>query len=251
MERIRDNVIIVTGGASGLGRAASLLLAANGARIVVADRNEAGARATAEQIGAQGGEAIHCAVDIAEEQQVKAMVALAVERYGRLDHALNNAAIANAEKILHEISAEEFMARQNVNLFGTFLCMKYEITAMLEKGRGTIVNVSSTSGVRGTPRAADYGASKFGIIGLTQCAAIDYAGSGIRVNAIAPGPMDTPMIAKALQQPGWAEWVEKNTPMKRYSDPVEQARAVMWLMSDASSFVTGICMPVDGGFLAS
>jgi 2,5-dichloro-2,5-cyclohexadiene-1,4-diol dehydrogenase 1 len=252
MKGISGKRIVVTGGAAGLGRSAAILFAENGARVMIADVDEPGGRETVRLIEERhGAEARFQRADISRESDVAALIDATMREFGGLDHAFNNAGVQNAKKVLHELTLEEFERCVRINLTGSFLCMKYEIPVILQCGGGAIVNVTSVAGVRGNPTAADYCSAKFGVVGLTQGAALDYATKGLRVNSIAPGPMATPMIAEAMKQPGFTEWVNQHTPMGRFSDPIEQAQAAMWLLSDAASYVTGICMPVDGGFLAA
>jgi 2,5-dichloro-2,5-cyclohexadiene-1,4-diol dehydrogenase 1 len=243
--------IIVTGAASGIGRASAALFARNGARVMAADVNEAGGREAVAEINAAGGRALFQRTDISREADVRALVDATVAAYGRLDGAFNNAGIVNLCKLLHEVTLEEFERCQAVNLTGTFLCMKYEIQAMLATGGGSIVNTSSAAGLVAFSRSSEYGASKGGIIALTRSAAQDYGTLGIRVNSIAPGAVLTPMVQKNIaDNPGVEEFLKTAHPIGRFSQPVEQGQAAMWLLSDLSSFVTGICMPVDGGFTA-
>lgn len=251
MKGIAGKSIIVTGAASGIGRAAAVLFASEGARVMAADVNEAGGLESVAQIKAAGGEAVFKRTDISSEADVRAMVDATVTAFGRLDGAFNNAGIVNLCKLLHEVTLEEFQRCQAVNLTGTFLCMKYEIEAMLRTGGGAIVNTASAAGLVAFSRSSEYGASKGGIIQMTRSAALDYGTSGIRVNSIAPGAVLTPMVAKNIaDNPGVEEFLKTAHPIGRCSQPVEQAHAAMWLLSDQSSFVTGICMPVDGGFTA-
>lgn len=252
MNCLEGKSVIVTGAASGIGRAAAKLFAANGAAVTAADVNEEGLLATVDEIVSAGGRAICRRTDISSEADVRALVDAAVSVHGRLDGAFNNAGVVNLCKLLHEITLEEFNQCQAVNLAGTFLCMKHQIAAMLAAGQGgSIVNTASAAGVVGFQRSAEYGASKGGIIAMSRAAAIDYGAQGIRVNSIAPGAVLTPMVQKNIESnPGVEEFLKTAHPIGRCSQPVEQAQAAMWLLSDLSSFVTGICMPVDGGFTA-
>jgi 2,5-dichloro-2,5-cyclohexadiene-1,4-diol dehydrogenase 1 len=249
MKCLEDKSIIVTGAASGIGRAAAMLFAANGARVMAADINEVGGLETVNGVAAAGGQALFKRADISREADVRALVDATVGAFGRLDGAFNNAGIVNLCKDLHEITLEEFERCQVINLTGTFLCMKYEIDAMLETGGGAIVNTASAAGLVGFSRSSEYAASKGGIIALTRAAALDYGTRGIRVNSIAPGAVLTPMVQKNIDDnPGVEEFLKTAHPIGRFSQPIEQGQAAMWLLSDLSSFVTGVCLPVDGGF---
>ncbi len=251
MKCLEGKSIIVTGAASGIGRASAALFARNGARVTAADVNEEGGRQAVAEIVATGGSAQFQRTDISQEMDVRALVDAAVAAYGRLDGAFNNAGIVNLCKLLHEVTLEEFQRCQAVNLTGTFLCMKYEIEAMLATGGGSIVNTASAAGLVAFSRSSEYGASKGGIIALTRAAALDYGTLRIRANSIAPGAVLTPMVQKNIDDnPGVEEFLKTAHPIGRFSQPVEQSQAAMWLLSDLSSFVTGICMPVDGGFTA-
>lgn len=251
MKGVSEKSIIVTGGADGIGAATARLLASLGARVTIADVNEDKGIETTQGIKSEGGQAQFVRTDIADEASVKAMVAAAVSTYGRLDGAFNNAAIPNTGKRLHEVSFAEWQRCHSINLSGTFLCLKYEIEQMLKSGGGAIVNTSSTAGLVYVPLTAEYSASKHGVSGLTKAAASDYGHDNIRVNAIAPAAVRTAMYAKfAATNPQFEEQCAALHPIGRASAPTEQAEAVAWLLSDAASFVTGIIMPVDGGYTA-
>jgi NAD(P)-dependent dehydrogenase (short-subunit alcohol dehydrogenase family) len=247
--------ILVTGGGSGMGRATALACGLEGARIAVADLNETGANATAEEIVGAGGTAYAIGCDIASEEAVSALVAGVVKQYGRLDGAFNNAGIEMAFKPLHELSLTEWQQRIDVNLTGTFLCLRHEITAMLKTGGGAIVNTASVMSSVAGPGAGDYIASKHGVLGLTRAAAVDYGHSGIRVNAILPGTIETPMVLeRAMANTGFSAGVagmRRRHLLGRFGQPSEIAQVVMWLLSDSASFVTGAAVPVDGGYLAN
>jgi 2,5-dichloro-2,5-cyclohexadiene-1,4-diol dehydrogenase 1 len=246
---IDGKAIVVTGGASGLGRSAAMLLAKHGAKVLVADVDKDGGLETVRIITDFGGTACFQQTDVSNEVQVRTMVGRIVSEFGRLDHAFNNAGIGNAKKRLTDITLTEFQVRININLSGMFLCLKYEIAEMMRSaGAHSIVNTSSIAGLSGYPANADYAATKFGVIGLTECAALDYARNSIRINSIAPGPTLTPMIQPLLALPVVHELMLDRTPIGRFADPLEQAQAAMWLLSDASSYVTGACLRVDGGF---
>jgi len=248
---VQGKVALVTGGASGIGRAACEAFAREGARVVVGDLDEGGARACADAICAAGGDAVAQAVDVCDEAQVERLVAAAVERFGRLDCALNNAGISGAGGLLHDIPLDGFRRTLEVNLQGVFLCMKHEIRVMLAQGGGAIVNTASGSGVIATPGLSPYCASKHAILGLTKTAAVENARSGIRINAVLPGSTDTPMLRASMAgSPELEKLILRSQPGGRLGRPEEIAEAVVWLCSDRASFVTGESMLVDGGSVA-
>jgi NAD(P)-dependent dehydrogenase (short-subunit alcohol dehydrogenase family) len=247
---LNDRVIIVTGGAGGIGRATALLLAAAGARIVVSDVDGAGEE-TAAMIREQGGQAAFVKADIGLEAEVAALVDETVNLHGRLDGAFNNAGVEQAFLPLHELSLEQWEHALRIDLTGVFLCMKYQIRAMLAGGGGAIVNTASALGQVAIPRAAEYVAAKHGVVGITRAAALEYSASNIRVNAVLPGIIRTPMIERAIEHPDFAPFFDKlldHHPIGRFGQPREVGEAVKWLLSDAASFVTGAMIAVDGGY---
>ena len=244
-------VALVTGAGSGIGRQTALAFAREGAQVVVSDIVVEGGEETVQQITAAGGQATFVKVDVAQAGQVKALVNTAVETYGRIDCAFNNAGIEGGVKPTIDCTEEEFDRTIAVNLTGVWLCMKYEIQQMLSQGGGTIVNTASAAGLVGFPGLPDYVASKHGVVGLTKTAALEYAKSGIRVNAVCPGVIQTPMVERGAQlSPGFDELAVSMEPVGRFGQPSEVGEAVVWLCSDAASFVTGIPMQVDGGLVA-
>jgi NAD(P)-dependent dehydrogenase (short-subunit alcohol dehydrogenase family) len=246
---VNGKSLIVTGGSSGIGQAAAILFAKNGAKVTIADVNVSGGEATAKEIREAGREAQFIQVDITNPDEVKAMVSAAVNKYGRLDGAFNNAGLGNVGKKIHEISLKEWNHCQTINMTGTFLCIKYEVEEMLKTGGGAIVNTASVAGLICVPSTSEYTASKHGVSGLTKAAAVDYGQYNIRINAIAPGAVNTPMFAKSCADvENFEEIIAAQHPIGRFGEPVEQAEAAMWLLSDAASFVTGTVMPVDGGY---
>lgn len=252
-KELDGRAIIVTGAGGGIGRAASLAFAAAGANVVVSDLDEKGGLETVEQVNAQGGKALFIKTNVSDEGSVANMVEKTVARFGRLDGAFNNAGIAQSHKPLHQISLEEWNRVIAVDLTGVFLCMKYEIEAMLKHGGGAIVNTASVLGVVAMPIAGDYTAAKHGVIGLTKAAAVDYGTKGIRVNSVLPGLIMTPIVVEALRDPGYAaqfEDIKARHLVGRPGQPSEVAAAAKWLLSDAASFVTGHSMNVDGGWTA-
>ncbi|MFM0169484.1 SDR family NAD(P)-dependent oxidoreductase [Paraburkholderia sediminicola] len=250
---LEGKTIIVTGGGSGIGRAAALACAVAGGHVVVADIDRAAGEETVSTIRRAGGDAIAVVTNVADEEQVEALVAKTLSKYGRLDGAFNNAGLSQANVLLHELTAEQWRRTQSVNFDGVFFCMKHEIRAMLRMGGGSIVNTSSTLGRVAVRSAADYCGSKGGVLGVTKGAAVDYGGAHIRVNAILPGAVDTPMVQALVSDPQFADLIEKlraSHPLGRIGAPEEIAAAAVWLLSDRASFVTGAELAVDGGFLA-
>lgn len=244
-------VALVTGGASGIGRAAAIAFARSGAKVVVADMDEVNGVETVILARAENTDAMFIRTDVAQHTDVEALVAATVETYGRIDFAFNNAGIAGAQAMLADYPEESWDRVIDINLKGVWLCMKYEIQQMLKQDGGVIVNTSSTAGETGSRGVAAYVASKHGVVGLTKAAALEYARSKIRVNAILPGTIHTPLIdtftggdERLLQQ--FAE----GEPVGRLGTPEEVASAVIWLCSDGASFVTGAAIAVDGGRLA-
>jgi NAD(P)-dependent dehydrogenase (short-subunit alcohol dehydrogenase family) len=242
-------VAVVTGGGSGIGRASALELASRGARVVVADIVADAARAVAAEIGATGGEAVGCAVDVTDDAACAEMVATAVDRFGRLDCACNAAGISTGFSAFHEVTPQDFAHVLAVNLGGVFSCMRHELARLVEQGvGGAIVNISSGAGVVASPGQPQYTAAKHGVLGLTKVAAAEYARQGIRVNAVLPGTTDTPMLRRYLDEnPGVDKIILRTMPAGRLGTPEEVAAAVVWLCSDAASFVNGESMLVDGG----
>ena len=249
--RLDNKIALVTGAGSGIGRATALVFAREGARVVVSDIVVEGGQETVQQIEAAGGEAIFVKADVSKAADVEALITQTVETYGRLDCAFNNAGIEGGVKPTIDCTEEEFDRTIAVNLTGVWLCMKYEIQQMLSQGGGTIVNTASAAGLVGFPGLPDYVASKHGVVGLTKTAALEYAKSGIRVNAVCPGVIQTPMVERGAQlSPGFDELAVSMEPVGRFGQPAEVGEAVVWLCSDAASFVTGIPMQVDGGLVA-
>jgi glucose 1-dehydrogenase len=245
-------VALVTGAAGGMGRATAQAFAAAGARVVAADIAAEGGEQTVDAIKRDGGEAVFVRTDVSQARDVEAAVGTAVEAFGGLDCAANAAAIETETTLLADCDEATFDRLVAVNLKSIFLCLKYEIRAMLGRGRGAIVNIASTNSFRPLPKQAVYTATKHGVIGLTRTAAIEYAGSGIRVNAVAPGAIDTPMLRGAMAARGSAEEdvLARLSLIGRFGQPAEIASAVLWLCSDESAYTIGHVLAVDGGYLA-
>jgi NAD(P)-dependent dehydrogenase (short-subunit alcohol dehydrogenase family) len=241
---------LVTGAASGIGRASAVRLAAEGASVVVADLQAAreGGERTVRMIKDVGGEAAFVACDVARAEDNEALVARVVERFGRLDFAHNNAGIGGGHARLADIDDAHFDRVIAVNLRGVFLGMKHQIRQMLANGGGAIVNTASNAGLRGVHLLGAYAASKHGVVGLTRNAAVEYAEDGIRVNAVCPGAIMTPLARRST--PERRAEIMRPQAMKRFGEPEEVAAAVAWLFSDDASFVTGVALPVDAGSVA-
>lgn len=243
-------VALVTGAASGIGAAAARLFATRGARVALVDLDEGG-EAVAESIRGEGGEAIFVAADVAEDEQVAGAVARAIERFGRLDCAYNNAGISGPPHPVAEMPVEQWRRAIDVMLTGVFLCLRHEIPAMLETGGGAIVNCASGAGLIGFPGQSGYVASKHGVIGLTRAAALEYGSQGVLVNAICPGTARTAMVEQVVAEtPALQAELERLHPIGRIAEPAEVAEAALWLCSGRAGFVMGSALVVDGGYTA-
>ena len=251
MEKFDGRVALVTGGGSGIGRAITLAFARQGARVVVADVDVSSGEETTHSITEAGAEAVFVQTDVANGEKVENMITKAVTVYGRLDCACNNAGIAGVRARTADCTEENWDRTLLVNLKSVWLCMKYQISQMLKQGGGAIVNTSSAAGLVGLPGWPAYVASKHGVIGLTKSAALEYAEANIRINAVCPSIIKTDMAECFTGGDQRVEdYILAQQPLSRMGTPEEVAEAVMWLCSDAASFVTGHALPVDGGFLA-
>lgn len=249
--RFESKVALVTGGNSGLGKAIAIAFAREGARVAIAARRVSEGEETLKAIQQSGGDAIFIEADVSDRDQVRAMVETCVSEFGGLDCAVNNAGILGTEFVPAADYEEDVWDQViDINLKGVFLCMKNQIPEMIKRGGGAILNMSSVAGLKGGRVGCAYYASKHGVIGLTKAAAMEYASQGIRVNAVCPAVIETPMVEAAFQQD---EEIEARIigmhPIGRLGQPNEVAAAVLWLCSDGASFVTGTAHPVDGGYL--
>ena len=251
MEKLKDKVAIITGAAMGMGQATAELFAEEGAKVIVADFNEEAGEAVAQEISAKGGTADFCKVDISIASQVEAMVRFAVKTYGRLDCAVNNAALKPDNNSFQDLDEEYWDRLQAVDLKGTALCMKYEIRQFVAQGDGgSIVNISSINAFKPTTGNPAYQAFKHGVVGLTKAAAFEYGTKGIRINSVAPGAIRTPMLTASLESLGIAEEdiIPTMSLIGRLGEPREVAQGSLFLSSDAASYVHGTVLHVGGGF---
>jgi len=248
---LQNKVAIVTGGTSGIGRDTAILFAKSGAKVVVAGRRETEGEETIDLIRAGGGEGLFVQTDVSKSAEVQALVQKTVAKFGRLDIAFNNAGVEGNWIPIIEQSEEDWNRTIDINLKGTWLCLKYEIQQMLKQGSGgAIVNMSSVAGFIGSAGAATYSASKHGVLGLTKSAALETASRGIRVNAICPAVIETPMGERLFGEPEFKKFALSLHPIGRFGKPMEVAEAVLFMCSDRASFMTGQSLGLDGGFLA-
>jgi len=242
---------LVTGGAKGIGRATALAFVREGARVWLCDLDDAAGEEVAAQIGEGGGEAVFQHADVTREADVRELVAAAVERFGGLDCAVNNAGITGAGGAIADIALEEWQRTLSINLTSVFLCLKYQLPVMQRQGKGAIVNVASGAGLIAVPGLSPYCASKHGVLGLTKTAAVENARTGVRVNAICPGTIDTPMLRAAMaRDPKLEKMILAATPSGRFGAAEEVGEGAVWLCSDRASFVSGEAMLIDGATVA-
>jgi len=245
-------VVLITGAATGMGETSAIEFAKAGAKVVVADWNAEEGQATSAAIVAAGGDAKFVKVDVSNAESVKAMVDKTLQWYGRLDCAFNNAGIMEENAKLADVDEAMFDRIVAVNMKGVFLCMKYELPVMVAQGKGAIVNTSSVCAARILPNCAAYTASKFGVVALTRSAAVEYGGSGVRINAILPGAIATPMAKAAIAaDPARLERIKHTRPLGKVAEPIVIAKAAMWLCSDDAEHITGHALPVDGGYVGA
>jgi NAD(P)-dependent dehydrogenase (short-subunit alcohol dehydrogenase family) len=248
---LQNKIALITGGTSGIGREAAVLFAKAGAKVVVAGRRESEGKETIDMVRAAGGDSLFVKADVSKASDVESLVQKTVDKFGRLDLAFNNAGIEGIWVPIVEQTEEDWDRVIDINLKGVWLCLKYEIRQMLKQGGGgAIVNMSSVAGLIGNPGSAHYCASKHGVIGLTKSAALEYARSGIRVNAVCPAVIKTDMADRAFADPQINKFVLSLHPLGRFGQPKEIAEAVLWMLSDRASFMTGENLVLDGGFMA-
>jgi NAD(P)-dependent dehydrogenase (short-subunit alcohol dehydrogenase family) len=250
--RLFNKVALVTGASSGIGRAAAIAFASEGAKVVLASRNEESTLQTLRMVEECGSEGIFVKTDVSVEKDVENLIQKTLETYGQLDCAFNNAGVSGPAGPLFQLAEQDFQQVVDVNLKGVWLCLKYEIPAMLARGGGSIVNMSSAAGLIGAAGTAAYTASKHGVVGLTKVAALEYAKANVRVNAVCPSVIDNTVMIEQLKvvNPGVYNYLLGTHPIGRIGQPEEVAQAVVWLCSDEASFITGAALPVDGGTIA-
>lgn len=255
MAYLKDKCVLVTGGAAGIGRATAIAFAAEGAKVVVSDIDESGGQKTARSVEKQGGSAVYVPADVSSSVDVANLLSSTLSTFGKIDCAVNNAGIEGRITPFAQQTDDNFDDIINVNLKGTFLCMREEISEMVKTGGGAIVNLSSIAGLIGFSGLSPYVASKHGVIGLTKNAALEYAASGIRVNAVCPGGVDTRMLDSLAEQATDGAQTSRQMmtplhPMGRIGTPEEVAELIVWLCSPRASFITGTAIPIDGGYVA-
>lgn len=251
-QNFAGKVALITGAASGLGRATALLFAQHGAKVIVSDITIDGGHETVKMIQDKGGDATFIECNVANEESVNNLISKTIETYGRLDYGINNAGIGGIWTATHKYPTDNFEKVMAINTTGVFMCMRAELDVMTKQGSGAIVNVSSVAGLSGFPNNVAYAASKHAVVGMTKSAGLEYAKKGIRVNAVCPVFTITPLVTGMFDVIGddMKDKLEASIPMKRFGKPEEIAEAIVWLCSDASSFITGHALPIDGGMVA-
>ena len=247
INRFEGKTALVIGGTAGIGRATVLCFAAAGANVVIAGLGAAEGREVESQARAAGVGALFIEADVTREADVKSVTSQAIDRFGRIDAAVNNAGIEGRFGPVQDATVDDFDRIIGVNLKGVWLGLKYQVAHMLERGSGAIVNTASSAGITGIPNVALYTASKHGVVGLTKAVALELAKSQIRVNAVAPGPVNTGLLHRMIGGNNDPSVIAASVPMQRISEPEESARAIVWLCSDAASYITGHTLVVDGG----
>ena len=243
--------VIITGASSGIGKATALEFAKRGARVVVSDINETAGQATKEEIVAMGGQAIFIKTDVSNVEEVNTLIKKCIEEYGQLDHIINNAGIGQGLFFFDQITDEHWHKTIAVNQTGVFYCMRAALKVMKEQRKGTIINTASAAGIGAASRMGAYAASKHAVVGMTKTAAVEYGKFGIRVNAICPTVIETPMGDSYLaNDTGLQEMMRQSVPMKRFGLAAEVARTICWLCSEDASYLNGVALPVDGGSTA-
>ena len=251
--RYKNKIVLITGSGSGIGKAAALAFSKEGGTIIVSDINEINGLKTVSEIIKNNGKATFFKTDVSNFDMVKNLMDFIIEKYGRLDVAINNAGVGGDFAKITDITLESWDKTMSVNSSGVFYCIKTQIPLMLKQGKGVILNTSSIAGIRGLPNAIAYSASKHAVIGITKTAAMEYAKNNIRVNAICPVFTVTPMFdpeAMDKLKEGLSERLKANVPMKRFANVMEQVNTMLWLCSDEASFITGQAISVDGGLTA-
>jgi NAD(P)-dependent dehydrogenase (short-subunit alcohol dehydrogenase family) len=247
---MKGKVALITGGSSGIGRAAALAFASEGAKVILASRTATSGEAVVAAIRENGGEAWWFQADVTQANQVEALIRETISTFGRLDYAFNNAGSGGKGGLVADLEEEEWDQSIETYLKSVWLCMKYEIRAMLAGDGGAIVNNSSVDGERAFPWDPAYSAAKHGVLGLTKSAALKYIQNSIRINAVCPGWIKTPLLEELIENPGAEQEMLRHQPIGRLGKPEEVAQAVVWLCSEAASFIVGTAVAVDGGYLA-